>query len=613
MTYRRRELPGLRNISQHRWGYLRFFTCLCVLFVLLNGTALADVPVFTIDNGYERDQEYDPVDWIVTETFFQMYTLDWGESFTDRLDLDMQFQLGMEDIHNSQDVDTKTVSPYLDLGLVNPYWDFSFTAEDVIEYTNEFNKARKDEIQYSTQFSLFPRLLPALQITYDVLQNQQENLEDNLEKRLDIVSDYSFGDMVILDARWKKDTFDDRLVDFNDKDSESWDVNLSLIQLLTPTLKLNFESTWEGDYEDTLDNAGTVIESNNSEGLENKLLLTLDSFPMVHSDLELFSNREFIDNTHETDINFGFEIAQQFLELGTLIETFELGRNRFRSPVPQNDLTELDFLFSVEFTGVPSQFIGYSIEQSFEAIDSTFADSSLNTDTFNSEFDLSVTIVPFYELVIDTSYNQSTDYEKGSRTGEAQNLKIEMTYEGEALYIPNLIFEPSILFSTETDYVVNDTTRTEEVDLHFIYEFNTPPPLLFILEPGYLIKRIDGVTEDEELRFDYDFSWDVRWRAWTLFFQYLGEYTQPLVEDETTTHDNEFNFEASTVLIGNLFLDVDYSFRTFKEEDKQDALTVNLDWDFYNMILSLAYKNNRTFSLVKEENRTIRAEFFMEF
>lgn len=603
----------MRKISQHRRGYLRLFTSVCVWFLLLSGTVLADAPTFTLDNGYEREQEYDPNDWIVTERYLQLYTLHWGETFTDRLEVDLEYQLALEDIHNSEDVDTKTVSPYFDIAVINPYWDLNFVAEDVIEYTNEFNKARKDEVQYSAQFGLFPKLFPAFQITYDQLQNTQENLEDTLEKKLDIVGDYSFGEMVVIDGRWKNEEFDDRLIDFNDKDSESWDLNLSLIRLLTPTLKLNFESTWEGDYEDTLDNAGTVIDSSNSEGWENKLLLTLDSFPRIHSDFEIFNNREFIDDTNETDVNFGFQIAQQFLELGTLFETLELGRNRFKSPIPQNDSTELDFFFSVEFTGVPSQFIGYSIEQAFEATDSTYTDSSLNTDTFNSEFDLSVTIVPFYELAIDTSYNQSVDYEEGSRTDEAQNLKIELTYEGAALYIPNLIFEPSILLSRETDFVINDTTTSEEIDLHFIYEFNTPPPLLFILEPGYLIKRVDGVREDQELRFDYDFSWDVRWRAWTLFFQYLGEYTQPLVGDEPITHDQEFTFETSTRLLGNLYLDFDYTVRTFKDDDKQDVMIVNLDWDFYNMILSLGYKNDRVFSVVKEENRRVLAEFFMEF
>lgn len=577
---------------------------------------MADTPNFSIDNSYEREQNYDPLGWIVTETFKQDYSLDWGITFSDRLDMSTTFELMMEDVHNSDDVDTKNVVPHLDLSLVNPQATFDFTAEDTINLTNEFNVERKDAINLSTQFSLTPIFLPPLEMTYEVLTNDQVNLEDTLEKKLDVTTSYSFGRMLDLDASWQQGSLDDRLKNNSDTEERKWDFNLSLNQLLTESLKLNFDSSWTGEQNDTLDNSGAVISRKPSRTLENKLLFTLDTFPKVNSSLELTYNKDFMEKTLEGNVDFSLEVTQKFLSVGSLAETLDLKRDRLQSPVPQNDSKKWDSSFTMEFTGTPSKYIDYSIKQNFSWTNDKFTDSSLDTDTGKNEFDLSATVVPMENLTLDLSYSQSSDYEKGAKTGDSSDFKLEMTYEGEALNVPNLVFEPSLDLSTETDFATGETTSTEKLDLKFTYEFILPEPFSLTVEPDYTLANSDGARDDETFTLDYEVSWDMKYSGWTVFLDHTGSYKQTIGSTDPAdepTFDGDFDIHITAILAGNFDWDVEYKYMSSSDSDNEDTFEASLDWALYNMTFSLSAKNDRTFSAPKDVTRTYAAEFSMEF
>ena len=606
----------MRKISPNGWVLFCIFACFQLTFFLAGGPLMADAPYFSIDNSYEREQNYDPNGWIVTETFKQDYSLDWGVTFSDRLDMSTNFELTMEDVHNSDDVDTKNAVPHLDLSLVNPQATFDFTAEDTIDLTNEFNTNRKDAIDLSTKLSLTPIFLPSMEGTYEVLTNDQENLEDTLEKKLDMTSSYSFGEMLDLDASWKQESLDDRLNNNSDTEDRKWDFNLSLNRLLTNSLKLNFDSSWTGEQNDTLNNAGAVISRDPSKTLKNKLLFTLDTFPQVNSDLELTYNKNFIEDTLEGNIKFSAEMTQEFLSVGSLTETLDLKRNRLQSPVPQDDEKKLESSFTLEFAGTPSKYLDYSIKQNFDWTNEDFADGSLNTDTKKNEFDLSATIVPMENLTFDVSYNQSSDHEKGTKTGESSDFKLKMTYEGEVLNVPNLVFEPSLELSTETNFAADDTTSTDKVDLKFTYEFILPEPFTLIVEPDYTLSISEGEKKEETFTLDYEMSWDFKFSKWTVFLDHTGTYKRPISSTDLTdepTFDGDFDAHLTMTLAGNVDWDIEYKYMSSSDRDNEDTFEASLDWALYNMTFSLSAKNGRTFSALKDVTRTYTAEFSMEF
>jgi hypothetical protein len=245
---------------------VRVFGCLIFSILFLPGILLAGVPGFSIDNSYEREQEFVVDDWVVTETFVQDYTFDWDETFSDRLDVNLEFRLTIEDIFKSNDVDTKEVTPSLELDLSSIIWDLGFSAEDTIEYTNEFNKERKDALEFSAELDLAPDYLPTFNATLQKLINEQQNLEDTNEEKIDLITTYGFGEVITLDASYKREKLDDRLLNNSDKDLTRWDFTTSFNHPMAPSLKLNIDTTLEGETEDTLNNSGQVILS--EQGIE---------------------------------------------------------------------------------------------------------------------------------------------------------------------------------------------------------------------------------------------------------------------------------------------------------------------------------------------------------
>jgi hypothetical protein len=586
-----------------------------VLFILYASPVLADRPIFTIDNSYDRNESYDPNGVVVTETFSQNYSLDWTESITDRLDASLIFKLTMDDTHASEGVDTKNVSPTFDLNLLNPIWDLTLTVQDNIEYSNEFNSARKDAIEYGVELNLLPYILPPLSATYRVAVDDQENLSDSTSKKLDLNTDYLFGKSLNVNGAWKLEVFDDRLNDLSDTESQDWNLNLSWYTILTPALKFNLESSWDGGSEETLDNSGTVISSSQTETLDNSFKLSLVSWPGIISNFELSQENDLVEGSEDGSISFSIETGQVFLGAGTLLETLEISRDSFKSSIPQEDSTESTYNFSVEFFGDPSKYLSYSVNQTFEWKDSDFADSSQDTNTRSDAFDLSLSLFPTYYFIVDITYNQSADFEGGSQTAESKQFKLSLDYSGEVLNVPNLLFVPKLDYSTDIDLVTDVKNVKETIDLDLIYEFNLPPQLGLIVQPSYSWSRSNGDTTTEDLTVDYEVFWDLQYGQWSVLFNHNGDYTKPLLTgtEEEDTFDKEFNVIAIAVLAGNIDFDLDYQFTMPDGDDNQDSLTLSLVWLLYNSTISTSFENSRTFSDERDETRTFTVEFFMEF
>ena len=601
----------MRMGRQYLSVLVRVFGYLIFSILFLPGILLAGAPGFSIDNSYEREQEFVVNDWVVTETFGQDYTFDWDETFSNRLDVNLEFDLTVEDIFKSNDVDTKEVTPSLELDLSSVIWDLGFSAEDTIEYTNEFNKERKDAVEYSVELNLIPNYLPTFDATLQKLINDQQNLEDTNEEKVDFVTTYDFGEAITLDASYKREKLDDRLLNNSDKDLTRWDFTVSLNQPMTSALKLNIDTTLEGETEDTLNNSGQVILSERTRTLENRARLALETWPNISSDLEVTDERESVADVDTTKIDFDFEISQEFLTIGTLTERLEFGRERVKSPIPQDDVRDFDIGFSLEFAGNPTDYLDYSVKQSLDLSDSEFADTTKNTDTKQREFDLSLTITPAKDLSLDLAYNRSAEYTIGSFTSESRSYKIELTYEGGAFNFPNLTFNPSVEFSTDNDRVAGDITDKQIIDLEFAYTFNLPKAFVLVLEPGYTFERTDGVTENVDLNLAYEIALILQHADWEFSIENNGEYTNNFGEDDD--YDNDFSVQISLALLGNTQFDVEYQYQTSDDSDNEDTLEASVDMEFDDSILSVSYENDRTFSIEKDVVRTWEAEFSMVF
>ncbi len=598
---------GRRYLSVPQVG----FGCLILLVLLSPGILLAGAPGFSLDNSYERESEFINSDWNIQKTYSQDYTLDWSHKFSDRLDVNLEFDLTVEDIFKSKDVDTKEIIPTIELDMSGVVWDIGFTAQDTIEYTNEFNKERKDAIELSTELNLVPFFMPTFDATFQKLINDQENLEDTDEEKLDFISTYKFGEILNLDASYKKEKLDDKLIDNSDKDLEKWDFTASLNQPMTPALKFNLDTTFQGETEDTLNNAGVVVSTDRSRSIENRARIALDAWPAVSSDLEITDEKEFEDDTDTTNVSFNFEISQELLTIGTLTETFDYDRERVKSPIPADDVRELDISLDFEFAGNPTDYVDYSVKQSFEFGDDDFEDDTKDTDLRKREFDLSLTVTPFESLSLDTAVNRSAEYTIGVLSSETRSYKIELTYEGEALHFPNLAFNPSVEFTTEDDRVDNEVTDTQTIDLQFTYTFSLPKAFIVTLEPNYTIERTDGSTDTIELGMAYEVSMTLEHADWELAIENNGEYTVNFGEEND--FDNDFDVRVSMGLFGNMRFDLEYQYQYSRDSEDEDTLEAALDMDFNKYTFNISYENDRTFVAEKDVLRTFAAEFTMDF
>ena len=599
------------SINDQRRISVLIAVLLTMIILLPDGSLMADVPGFSIDNSFEREQEYIPGDWNIVDTYNQVYTLDWQETYSSRLAVQMTFQLEMKDIIRSFDVDEKQLTPSFELDLSSLVWNLNFLVQDTIDLSNEFNMPRKDALEFGLDLGLSPLYLPPLKVQLQRLIDTQENLEDKVESKFDVSTDYAFADFFDVDMSWKEEDTDDRLFDDNDVSSHEWDFNFNYGQVMTPAFKVDFQAGMSGGKEETRNNAGTLLLVEREKDLDAALKFTLDTFPDFTSDLEITRDRDFVDDSDEDQITLSAEYTQTLVDLGTLTENLELGRKTVSSPTEEK--LENDFEFTIELAGAPYKYTDYSIKYNYNIgdLEDEVAPAN-NKKTVAQEFDLSLTFEPNEKVTLDTSYNWSSSKENGVGSGSDSTFKLEGVFDGELLNIPNLTFTPSLEIATEKNFTDGADSNSYSMDLDFVYTLVLPRNISWELQTTYNWKQDDGeITRDMDL--DSEIEIDFITPAWDFNFGHSASTAISFDGTEPTFWDHDFTFGASRELTPRIFFDVEYQYQYSGDGENSDDFETNLEWRGRDSSLAFKVTNERVFEGPKDVQRTYAAEFTMDF
>ena len=603
----------MREKTRDKYGIIILIITLCFSSLpLLGGVSAADAPTFSIDHRFEREQETIPGDWNITDTYTQLYTFDWGEKFSSRLDVNLTFEMEMEDVIRSLDVDEKEVIPSIQLDIGSLVWDLSILAEDTITYSNQFNFPRKDVVEFSVELNLVPmHKLPAITATAEQILDQQDNLEDKVENKFEVSTDYQFGDFFGVDASWKEETTDDRLFDNSDLRSHDWDFGFEYSQAYTPTFKVDFQTDWQGTKEDTLNNAGAILLTDRTKVLENKLKFTLDYSPNMLSEIEISQTDDFVLGEDDDEIRFLVEANQPLVQLGTLTESLEITQNKTVNPGVDTEDNNIEFF--VELFGTPYIYTDYSIKYTYTRNDLADAISPLSDKkTTDHEFDLSVTLTPNDHITLDNSFNWSAAYEDGSKTGNSKDLKIEASFEGELMDFPNLTFEPSIQITTENNIATGEKQNSQQADLDFIYSVSLPENITWEINPVYSISHDDTSTE-KSIDFSNDLTVDFILPTWEVSFEESSSFDNTFGDSEGIFWDHEFLISANRDLTPNIEFEVEYEYKVEGDGQNTDKLESHLGWTYGTTSLEFEYINDRIMEGPRDINRTYSVELQMEF
>jgi hypothetical protein len=593
------------------WINVLIVALLPMMILISGGSLMADVPGFSIDNSFEREQEYIPGDWNIVDTFSQLYTLDWGETYSSRLAVQMTFMLKMEDIIRSLDVDNKQLTPSYQLGLTGLFYNLDFLVQDTIEYSNEFNIPRKDALEFALDLGLSPLYLPPLQAQFQNLIDTQDNLEDKIERKFDLSTDYSFADFFDMDISWKEEDVDDRLFDDNDISSQEWDFNFNFGQTITPVLKVDFQSGLSGRKQETSNNAGTLLSLEREKDFDAKLKFTLDTFPDFTSDLEVTQTRDLEDNNDEDEIALSALYSQTVMNLGTLTENLKVGRTTATSPTEKTNVN--NFGFTIELSGAPYKYVDYSLKYDYSIED--LDDDVITTNsrkTTDQAFDISVTVEPNKKIILDTSFNWSSATVDGLKTGSDKVLKIQGNFDGELLHVPNLTFTPSLEVSSEKNIEDDTDSNVYNLGLNIIYALILPKNISWELETIYNWQRADG-TETSDLELGSELDIDLITQPWDFNFTQSSSTTVTFDSSEPASTNQDFTFTASRDLTARIFFDLEYQYQYSSDEDNSDKFETNLEWLGRNSSLALKVTNERVFTNPKDVLRSYGAEFTMEF
>lgn len=593
-------------------GCFMFGVAAFLLALLVCGPARADAPTFSIDNSVEREQEYFPSGWTTVDTYTQKYSLDWSEKYSSRLSLDLNFEVEAEDIIRSQDVDDKTITPHLELNVSKLITELSLVAEDTIEYTNEFNTPRYDNIEYGVDLSVTPLFkLPAIDSSLQRVVDDQTNLVDIVEDKFEVSTGYEFGDAFNVDLSWKSQKTDDRILDNSDTDSHDWDFSLDYSQTYTPAFKVDFNTDWQGSREDTLNNAGTILSVDYEKTLENKLKLTLESFPGATSDLEFVFKDDFVADSDDDGIDLSVEVVQDSLAMGTMTEEFTFSRNRVKGPLENTRNTELNL--NLDFAGAPYKYLDYSA--TFEignTKDDDLAPGGTSNDTVDQSLDLSVTVAPNPKATVETSYSWEKSTQNGASSGSARTFKTEATFEGGLLDIPNLTFEPSVDIVSENDIAANNQTDTQTVDLEFTYLWVLPENMSWEISPKYSWEHDEtGVTRTLDL--EDDFTVELVTVSWNFKFEKSSSFTLDFDDTEPLVWEHTYTFNVDRELTPSIVFDAEYEYKFVGDGDNTDNVEANLEWTRRNKTLAFKIINDRIFEGPQNVVRTFEIDFQMDF
>jgi hypothetical protein len=602
----------LREKSGVQRRYITLLTALLIAVLSVSGVAFADSPTFSIDNSLEREEEYFPAGWVTTDTFEQKYTLEWAEEYSSRLKLDMKLEIESEDIIRSQDVDNKTLKPSFEFSIANLIVEFDFSVEDTIEYTNEFNTPRRDNIEFSAELEITPVFkLPALDSQLQRVIDQQGNLVDTVEDKFELTTSYEFGDAFDIDLSWKEEDVDDRIFDNSDIDSHEWEFEFDYSQTYTPALKVDFNTDWLGGREDTLNNAGLILTTEYTQEIENKLKFTLDTHPGVNSDLEFIIKDDLALNGDDDTVDLSLEVTQEVLSLGTMSEALTYNRNRITNPSDDKLTSEVGM--ELELAGAPWQYLDYAVTLALDTTDEDnyFVPGS-STDTVERSFEISATVTPNPLLVVDNSFTWEKASQDGVDSQSSRNLKIEATFEGELLDVPNLTFEPSVEIVSENDINQGEKSNSQTVELDFTYTWVLPENLSWELSPTYIWKREEGAVE-RSLEYEDDFTLNFVTPTWIFAFEKNSSFSVVLSDNESVAWQHVLIFAAEHELTPNIVFDTEYEYKFDGEDSNTDKLEANLEWAYRDTTLTFKFINDRTFEGIQNVLRTIEAEFQIEF
>jgi hypothetical protein len=573
---------------------------------------MADKPTFSINDSFEREQTYipGPGDWDFVDTYNQEYSLGWSEVYSSRLSVGLNFKLQLEDVIQSFGVDNKTVTISTDGSLKSLIWDLGFDWKDKISYTNEFNIPRRDEIEYGLEFNFLPYYFPPFKMKIQRLWDEQESLEDKTEEKLEINTEYGIGNSLDFSLAWKETQVDDRLIDNSDTDNEEWSTSLNYSKSLLPTLKLDFKTEYDGSRNDTLDNAGSVLNTDKAKNLQHNLKVTFESFPNLTSSLEIASDEDFV--LEEKGLNFDFSASsdQQLVSLGTITEKVDVSRDNRKSDLV--DSQENTFDFSLELAGTPQKYTDYSVKYELNMSDTLDNFNPANdTDTREDVFDISLTLVPVEKATIESSFNWSSTRTDGSKSGTERNLKFKGTFGGEIFNIPNLVFTPKLTINQEEDLAGGTSKESTDLELGFVYVPYLPPTASWDLETTYKWSKGDNV--DTELEFKSDFALELPNPVWDLSFKESSSTTFDLENNEPNFWTHDLEFIIGSDLTRTIALDANYKYKYDDENQDDDELEINLEWEFLASSLSFKFSQGRIFEGPKDVNRTYLVEFFMDF
>jgi len=583
-----------------------------LLFILFPDRPLmADAPVFSAETSFEREQEYFPGDWSITDTYNQLFSLDWRELYSSRLEIQSSFELEIEDIFRSLDIDEKKLEPTLEIGVRGLSWNLDFLGSDTIDYSNEYNTPRGDSLEFALDLDLEPvYVLPSLSTKTQRLVDTQGFLEDKVEDKFEASTEYTFGPFFQVDLSWKEESTDDRLFDDSDLDSREWDVDLDYNQALSPQLKLDFQSSIHSKREETMNNAGVLLNLEREREVEGAIKLSLEAMPDMSTELEYTRTRELAEERDENEILWSVETAQAILDLGTLQENLDVERIVISSAAEETTEDTVDLV--VELAGTPYRYTDYSIkfDLGIGRLDDKL-DSANDRDTEESEFDVSITLTPEERFVIDTSYNWSVTRENGVETDAERTLKLEGTFDGEIFQVPNLTITPLLEISRETEIGTGEEEKVYNLELDFLYTWILPKNLALDLNAIYRWEKNEDL--ERELEFTSELTILFPTPSWE--FSLEGESTLIVPYDipDPTVWTHDYAIGANRELTPTVYFDTEYRYNFIGDDQDSDELEFNLEWVYRSASLSVSALNERVFEGPKEVIRTYEAEFSVTF
>ncbi len=589
---------------------------ICLLsLVILPGPARGEAPSFNFENTWEHEDSRESGSWSSTDTIKQEYNLGWDLTVSPRLEMETNFQLATEDIIKSRDVDTKKVTPSLDVSFHWDVADLTLTAKDEISWTNEFGTPRKDVIDLGLELDFSPFLFPPpINLTYKINDTYQEGLEEKTEKKLEISTTEDFWPMGTLDLSYKRDSLDQKVVADSDTEDWEWSAIFTYEALLTSALKMSLvEELTRAERDDRAD-SGTLLLREEDDMSNTQFKLTLETFPDIVASLEYSDERENVPAEKSTvrDLTLSFEAVQEVVGLGSLTETIEITRSSeetLAAYLPSADTTDAGESISLELSGNPWTYIDYTFKLTRDDTDTTDDIALTRDDVRVDTLDFSLTVTPSPPVVVEFSVNDETTYSSGAADERTATWELAGTFQGDFLDVPNLIFKPTVESTLTWDREAGTEERDQTLKLEFTYTFTLPAPYTVELQPYYEWTESDTDGEEVTIGTSYKVNLHFQFSGWVVDIDHTGDF-EDILEDEIPggewTLAREASLDVSREITGTITWSAAYTYKIAEDGKEDDDLETKLQWDFLGMEASLTYNQTRVFSTEDSDGTVTR-------